>query len=120
MLRFMEASKYDVVYVLFAITCLCAVSWAGNIDYEEAVRAECGHTRYPTLCVQTLTPLGSRVPQLDFLSALVNSTISQTKMPDSFVGSLAASTSISPDSLHIQTATGKTVSLSLFFFSRII
>lgn len=115
MLRLMEPSKY-IAYVFLAITCLSAVSRAGNIDYEEAVRVECGHTRYPTLCVQTLTPLGSRVPRVDFLSALVNNTISQTKMPDSFFGSLTASTSISPNSLHVKTATGKFI----FFISPIL
>lgn len=101
LLRVMTTSKY-IVLVFLAITYLSAVSWAGNVDYEEFVSAECGYTRYPTLCVQTLTQLGSH-QKVDILFALVNKTIVETKMPDSYVGSLASS-SISPYSTLIQTA----------------
>ncbi|XP_047968227.1 pectinesterase-like [Salvia hispanica] len=98
----MDSSKYTVLLVLFlAITCLCQVSWAGNEAYAEVVRGQCGYTRYPTLCGQTLTRLGSKDPNVDFLSLLVNETISQTKMPriQSF-----ASNSISPNYQLIQTS----------------
>ncbi|XP_057806588.1 pectinesterase-like [Salvia miltiorrhiza] len=98
----MEPSKY-IVIVFLAITCFSAVSWARNVDYEEAVRGECSYTRYPTLCGETLTQLGSHDRNIDFLSILVNDTISQTKMPDT--NSYASSNSISPNSQLIQTAT---------------
>ncbi|KAH6779194.1 Plant invertase/pectin methylesterase inhibitor superfamily [Perilla frutescens var. hirtella] len=52
-------------------------------SFEEKVRTQCGFTRYPTLCAQTLTELGSGDPNIDLLSALVNSTISQTNLPNS-------------------------------------
>ncbi|KAL1566823.1 pectinesterase [Salvia divinorum] len=78
----MEPSKYILVVLVLAITCLCQVSCAENLDYEEAVRGQCGYTRYPTLCGQTLSQLGSRDRNVDFLTILVNETISQVKMPD--------------------------------------
>ncbi|KAH6821415.1 Plant invertase/pectin methylesterase inhibitor superfamily [Perilla frutescens var. hirtella] len=98
----MATSKY-IALMFLAVTCLSAVSWAGNVNFEEAVRVECGFTRYPTLCVKTLTP-ASVDPNGDFLSTLVSKTISETKMPDSYVGSLT-SNSLSLDSQLIQTAT---------------
>ncbi|KAG6387568.1 hypothetical protein SASPL_152760 [Salvia splendens] len=97
----MELSKYVLVVLFLAITCLCQFSWAGNLDYEEAVRGQCGYTRYPTLCGQTLSQLGSKDRNVDFLTLLVNETISQVKMPE--LVSLAT-TSISADSQLIQTA----------------
>lgn len=93
----------DIVLVFLAITCLSAVSWAGNLDYEEAVRGQCGYTRYPILCGQTLTQLGSGVRNIDILSFFINETISHIKMPD--IDSYS-SNSISLDSQLIQTATG--------------
>ncbi|KAL2533320.1 putative pectinesterase/pectinesterase inhibitor 54 [Abeliophyllum distichum] len=68
-----------VVLVLLVLTGFNTVSWAA---YEEDVRTKCAFTRYPRLCVETLTGLGSSGNQhVDFMYALVNKTISETKVP---------------------------------------
>ncbi|XP_059634668.1 pectinesterase-like [Cornus florida] len=57
------------------------ISCAAMDPQENHVRTECGYTRYPALCVESLKELGSAHPQhVDFVSALVNKTISETKL----------------------------------------
>ncbi|XP_051148266.1 pectinesterase [Andrographis paniculata] len=58
-------------------TCL-----ANNLNVsEESVRNECGYTRYPALCVRTLSNIGFDNHNVNFLSTLVNKTISETTLP---------------------------------------
>ncbi|KAL0410364.1 UNVERIFIED_CONTAM: putative pectinesterase/pectinesterase inhibitor 54 [Sesamum latifolium] len=79
----MGSPKCVLFWVLVVILSVGRVCRATKGGVDEDVRTQCGFTRYPTLCVQTLTGLGSGNPNLDILSALVNRTISETKMPDS-------------------------------------
>ncbi|XP_042055726.1 pectinesterase-like [Salvia splendens] len=75
----MESQKCIILWVLL-ISNLSIVCFGKDATSDEKVRTQCGFTRYPTLCAQTLTGLGSSV---DLLSVLVNSTMSQTNLPNS-------------------------------------
>ncbi|XP_073157189.1 probable pectinesterase/pectinesterase inhibitor 54 [Henckelia pumila] len=81
----MGATNCKLVFLLLAILpSLSAISWASTNSYTEEISTQCGYTRYPNLCVQTLTGLGSKnLQNNDFLYALVNKTISQTGLPRS-------------------------------------
>ncbi|KAL2481914.1 putative pectinesterase/pectinesterase inhibitor 54 [Abeliophyllum distichum] len=59
---------------------MSSVSWSAKNTHEEEIRAQCGFTRHPSLCVETLTESGSR-NKADFMSVLVNKTIYECKLP---------------------------------------
>ncbi|KZV26824.1 plant invertase/pectin methylesterase inhibitor superfamily [Dorcoceras hygrometricum] len=65
------------------MSCFMTISYAAKDDFEQDMRIQCGFTRYPTLCVQTLTGLASGNQKLDFTAALVNMTIRESQIPDS-------------------------------------
>ncbi|KAL3625253.1 hypothetical protein CASFOL_030707 [Castilleja foliolosa] len=101
----MRISKLTFVpLVLLAISSNCILSTANEgYDDQVGVSSQCGHTRYPTLCVQTLTGLSLVGNQnSDVLSALVNKTISETTLPDSYFDSLNTR-SMSPEAQLTQT-----------------
>lgn len=55
---------------------------AKDIRYQKNVKDQCRFARYPTLCVETLMGSGSgHKLQIDMLYALLNRTISETKLP---------------------------------------
>ncbi|XP_030448592.1 pectinesterase [Syzygium oleosum] len=81
--------------VLWAVVCMvmcggASMSLAGAaVEGQEQLRhvqEQCGLTRYPTLCVRTLAGSGSA----DILSALVNKTILETKLPSSYFSQIAS------------------------------
>ncbi|KAK6147550.1 hypothetical protein DH2020_018462 [Rehmannia glutinosa] len=81
-----------------------SVCWATKNGFdEEDVRTECGITRYPTLCHQTLAGLGSGIPNVDLLSVLINKTISETKLPGSNF-EILSSHFISPEAQEVRMA----------------
>ncbi|XP_030943778.1 pectinesterase [Quercus lobata] len=78
-----------VFFLVFWVLGLCAlglggasISWDAMDDNQNYVK-ECGFTRYPSLCVETLTRLGSANQPVDIVLALVNKTISETKLTTS-------------------------------------
>ncbi|KAL7136942.1 hypothetical protein ABFS83_10G062700 [Erythranthe nasuta] len=82
----MGTPKYIVLWVLLTISTsnfsiVCLAKKGSSTNFEENVRTQCGFTRYPTLCVQTLTGSGSLNPNVDFLSVLINKTMFETKIP---------------------------------------
>ncbi|KAL2503383.1 putative pectinesterase/pectinesterase inhibitor 54 [Forsythia ovata] len=68
------------LFLLLVILSLSSVSWSAKNTYEEEIGVQCRFTRYPSLCVETLTESGSR-NQADFMSVLVNKTIHECKLP---------------------------------------
>nr|POF26653.1 putative pectinesterase/pectinesterase inhibitor 54 [Quercus suber]POF26654.1 putative pectinesterase/pectinesterase inhibitor 54 [Quercus suber] len=75
--------------LVFWVLGLCAlglggasISWAAMNDNQNYVK-ECSFTRYPSLCVETLTRLGSANQPVNIVLALVNKTISETKLTTS-------------------------------------
>ncbi|KAL0308372.1 UNVERIFIED_CONTAM: putative pectinesterase/pectinesterase inhibitor 54 [Sesamum radiatum] len=99
----MGSPKCVVFWVLVIFLSVGSVCRATKGGLDEEVRTQCGFTRYPTLCVQTLTESGSGNPSLDILSALVNRTISETKLPDSNFEILSYHF-ISPEAQHARIA----------------
>ncbi|XP_073043888.1 probable pectinesterase/pectinesterase inhibitor 54 [Primulina eburnea] len=80
----MGTSNRILLFLLFAIlSSLSAISWASTDSYAEEISTQCGYTRYPNLCVQTMTGSGSKNQNVDFLYTLVNKTISETGLPRS-------------------------------------
>ena len=71
------------------------------------VHTECGFTRFPKLCVETLSGLGSEPNQYaDIISTLVNKTIRETKqLPASNFAKLSYHF-ITPEAQHARFATG--------------
>ncbi|KAL8492628.1 hypothetical protein ACS0TY_023998 [Phlomoides rotata] len=61
---------------------MISISCSGTKGGDE-IKTQCEFTRYPTLCAQTLTGLSSPNPNVDFLSTLVNISISKAKLPAS-------------------------------------
>lgn len=71
----------------FIIVC-CWLVVVTTIADEDHVRVQCGYTRYPSLCLKTLSAAGNR--HVDVLSALLNSTVSFTALPVSNFESLSS------------------------------
>ncbi|CAI9766613.1 unnamed protein product [Fraxinus pennsylvanica] len=68
--------------IVLLLIVISGFSTASLAAIEEDVRTKCAFTRYPKLCVQTLTRLGlSGNQHVDFMSALVNKTISEINVP---------------------------------------
>ncbi|EEF46198.1 pectinesterase [Ricinus communis] len=61
---------------------------ASSMDENLQIQEECSFTRYPSLCLQTLR--GLRDDSVHIVSALVNKSISETKLPVSFFTSLTS------------------------------
>ncbi|XP_030530621.1 pectinesterase [Rhodamnia argentea] len=81
--------------VLWVVACMlvhggASMSRAGapvhGQEHSRHVQEQCGFTRYPALCVRTLARSGS----VDLLSALVNKTILETKLPSSYFAQIAS------------------------------
>lgn len=80
---------------------------------QKHVDEQCRFTRYSTLCVDTMTGLGSENQKLDILSALINKTILETKLPTSYF------TKFTPDlhvdeARHVNSITGLPTKLNTF------
>lgn len=110
----MESMKCFAFWVL-VVSSLC---WGKESAFNERVRTQCGFTRFPTLCVQTLEKLGSNDPNLDLLYALVNTSMSQTNLPNSNFEVLS-SHFISTQAQEARIAIGKRVSLVFFRYVNI-
>ncbi|KAF8032632.1 hypothetical protein BT93_D1528 [Corymbia citriodora subsp. variegata] len=81
--------------VLWVVACMVlhggtSMPWAGAAvegqEQSSRVREQCGFTRNPALCVQTLAGSGSA----DILSALLNRTILETKLPPSYFAQITS------------------------------
>ncbi|CAI9783421.1 unnamed protein product [Fraxinus pennsylvanica] len=68
------------MFCLLVILSLSSVSCSAKNTYEVEIGNQCGFTRYPSLCIETLTESGTR-NQAEFMSVLVNKTISESKLP---------------------------------------
>lgn len=70
---------------------LLGAVWAASAldtSYQQHVHSECTLTRYPSLCINTL----STAPKTeDIMSALIEKTISETKMPNSGISAQSTS-----------------------------
>ncbi|GER49956.1 plant invertase/pectin methylesterase inhibitor [Striga asiatica] len=88
--------------VLCVLTTLATISWARKVDFVEEVKSRCGLTRYPALCSQTLTE-GGLAPNVHMLSALINKTLSESKLPNSNFEALS-SHFISPEAQQARLA----------------
>ncbi|XP_031269190.1 pectinesterase [Pistacia vera] len=63
------------------------MSSAAMDGFQQQILKECKFTRYPTLCVQTLMKFestGHNNKHVHIMSALINMTISETKLPPSY------------------------------------
>ncbi|XP_073043395.1 probable pectinesterase/pectinesterase inhibitor 54 [Primulina eburnea] len=92
----MVTQKGIVFGLTMAISCFIIISYAGKDDFEQEMRIQCGFTRYPNLCIQTLTGLASGIQRLDFATALVNMTIRESEIPESSPADTSSSNLISP------------------------
>ncbi|CAA0821504.1 Probable pectinesterase/pectinesterase inhibitor 54 [Striga hermonthica] len=89
--------------IVLCVLTLATISWARKVDFvEDNVKSQCGLTRYPALCAQTLTG-GGLAPNVHILSALVNGTLSESKLPDSNFEALS-SHFISPEAQQARLA----------------
>ncbi|KAK4391916.1 putative pectinesterase/pectinesterase inhibitor 54 [Sesamum angolense] len=75
----MATLKCIIVLVLAISTLSVGSSRAAKDGY---VRNPCVYTRFPALCLQSLTGLGSGNQTVDVLSVLVNRTIFESRLPD--------------------------------------
>nr|GLL23336.1 pectinesterase-like [Ipomoea trifida] len=80
----------------FIVCCwlvVVVVATIGAATSADHMRVQCGYTRYPSLCLRTLSRLGtdSGNRRVDVLSALLNSTVSLTTLPVSNFESLSSS-----------------------------
>ncbi|XP_019194258.1 PREDICTED: pectinesterase-like [Ipomoea nil] len=78
-----------IVY-FWLVVVVATIADATTADH---VRVQCGYTRYPSLCLQTLSRLAGTAAEnrhVDVLSALLNSTVSLTTLPVSNFESLSS------------------------------
>uniref|UniRef100_A0A6M2FBK1 Pectinesterase n=1 Tax=Populus davidiana TaxID=266767 RepID=A0A6M2FBK1_9ROSI len=61
-----------------------SMTWAATRSFQMQVQTQCSYTRYPGLCVQSLKEFQDH--PLDIMTALVNRTVSETRLPNSYFG----------------------------------
>ncbi|XP_022852279.1 pectinesterase-like [Olea europaea var. sylvestris] len=74
------ATQKWLMFCVLVILSLSSVSWSAKITFDEEIGNQCGFTRHPSLCIETLTESGTG-NQAEFMSVLVNKTISESKLP---------------------------------------
>jgi len=79
----MRILEFIVLWVLGCALGGASVSSAAIDTYQKRIQEECGFTRYPTLCVQTLVGLDSRNQHVDLMSALVDKIVHATTLSTS-------------------------------------
>ncbi|KAJ7980513.1 Pectinesterase [Quillaja saponaria] len=57
--------------------------------YQQRVLNHCSFTRYPSLCLETLTGMRAGIQDVDIISALIHKIISETKLPASDLSDLS-------------------------------
>ncbi|KAL1364024.1 probable pectinesterase/pectinesterase inhibitor 54 [Arachis hypogaea] len=79
----------ELVMMITFLVLGCALTMAETAALEHAHHYECTHTRYPSLCDETLKELMSsgNDKNVDIILALVNKTISETNLPRSYFAS---------------------------------
>ncbi|GKU99999.1 hypothetical protein SLEP1_g12764 [Rubroshorea leprosula] len=81
------------VILLLLLGC-ASLSFVAMDDYHKNVQKRCSFTQYPGLCIDTLLGYGSSNQHTDFISALVNKTIYETKLPSSYFTKLSSNLDI--------------------------
>ena len=78
---------------------------AATGNYQKHVHEQCRFTTYPSLCVDTVTGLGSGNQQVDIVSALINKTIFETRLPTSYFTKFSSNLEIE-EAQHVNSVTG--------------
>jgi hypothetical protein len=65
-----------------------SMTWAATHSFQMQVQTQCSYTRYPGLCVQSLKEFQDH--PLDIMTALVNKTMSETRLPNSYFETLSS------------------------------
>ncbi|MBA0756915.1 hypothetical protein Gotri_020050, partial [Gossypium trilobum] len=73
---------------------------------QKHVDEQCRFTRYSTLCVDTMTGLGSENQKPDILSALINKTILETQLPTSYFTKFTTALHVD-EAQHVNSITAK-------------
>ena len=78
---------------------------AATGNYQKHVHEQCRFTTYPSLCVDTMTVLGSANQQVDIVSALINKTIFETRLPTSYFTKFSSNLE-TEEAQHVNSVTG--------------
>lgn len=102
--------KPDFMFMLFWLLGL----WPyveGSYYYQRQIPNKCSFTRFPGLCVQTLVGFQStKMERVHVVSALINKTISETKIPTSYFSQVHSQlvTVDTQESQRVRAVTGST------------
>ncbi|KAL3535468.1 hypothetical protein ACH5RR_003929 [Cinchona calisaya] len=75
--------------IMFSCLLFLAISGASTVPYESQARSQCGYTRFPGLCAESLLGFPSKNQYVAIISALINKTISASYLPVSNFESLS-------------------------------
>ncbi|XVE70786.1 hypothetical protein DITRI_Ditri10aG0098600 [Diplodiscus trichospermus] len=78
---------------------------AATGNFQKHVHEQCDFTTYPTLCVDTMRALGSENQQVDIVSALINKTIFETRLPTSYFTKFSSNLEME-EAQHVNSVTG--------------
>ncbi|XVF48817.1 hypothetical protein PTKIN_Ptkin03bG0218900 [Pterospermum kingtungense] len=88
-----------------ALVVVTPVCRATTSNYQKHVLEHCSFTTYPSLCADTMTGLGSGNQQVDIVSALINKTIFETRLPTSYFTKFSSNLEIE-EAQHVNSITG--------------
>ncbi|KAK7328655.1 hypothetical protein VNO77_22769 [Canavalia gladiata] len=80
----MKTQEFVMTILVLGVVTWISMAEAVVGGYTEHAHSECNLTRYPKLCAETLTVLGSGNQNVDKIVALVNKTIYETNLPRSY------------------------------------
>lgn len=102
----MKMLEFVVFWVLGCGLVGVSMSLPAMDGYQKNVQVECRFARYPSLCVETLIGMGSGHKPIDMIYALVNKTLSETKLPTSYFSISTSQFKSHLDAQRAQSITG--------------
>ncbi|XP_012484333.1 pectinesterase [Gossypium raimondii] len=105
MINFSDTTMLEFITMFRVMGLVLMVTQGCLAANQKHVDEQCRFTRYSTLCVDTMTGLGSENQKPDILSALINKTILETQLPTSYFTKFTTALHVD-EAQHVNSITG--------------
>ncbi|MBA0604094.1 hypothetical protein Godav_016779 [Gossypium davidsonii] len=113
MINFSDTTMLELITMFRVMGLVLMVTQGCLAANQKHVDEQCRFTRYSTLCVDTMTGLGSENQKPDILSALINKTILETQLPTSYFTKFTTALHVD-EAQHVNSITGLPTKLNTF------
>lgn len=99
--------SFAIIFSSSTISLAASDNMVLDVSVQQHIHTQCGYTRFPALCVETLTAglASNNVNVVDIMSLLINKTLSESKLPVSNFEALS-SHFISDEAQHARASIG--------------